>query len=686
MKKIYFLIISLFLLLPLNIKAAGIPEYYIDATVLSNGDLKVKEIFYLSGDYNGFERIINYKGTINNNVFTGDLDSFKGSSIYNGDNIIIDEIAGVKYNNKISLDFNETDKTVFNKVNSASSGDYGKYTITNNSRGYNIRIYNPDRKGNAFYLEYTIKNIGIVHNDVAEIGWNLFDELSESVGNLVVTIHIPNNKTDLRVWAHGPLYGESKIINKQTLELTISNFDAYTKIDTRFTFDKEVLSESTKITNVDALDKIIKVETEIADEANQKREEYYKMLESEAKEAVVLAEKELTRETYNNALSLVNYLKESELKTELENRLEVVLEKVEEKEKRYTIIGITVDSIFLIVLGYLVLNTYKKHDKEYKSLFNNKYYRDIPNDYPPSTVGYLINREIRNEDLSACILNLINKKIITFEKDTEHKNNYILRTKKIENMDEYNNLNEADKLLYDMLFDGKQETSLRDLKYYARKKYEKFLRQFTNWKNKSLEIAKNEKFYENKALIKTINSLFCILGIFIGLLNKNLPILNIFNVLVIISSIAALIYFLVFIKRTKKGNEDYRKWIGLRNFMKDFGRMDEKDLPEIHLWEKYLVYAVTLGCADTLAKTMKLKLQELNEVDVADTMIDIGYINAVTSFNRVITTSINSAVSSAYSAQAAASSSSSGSGHGGGFSGGFSGGGSFGGGGGGGRF
>ena len=36
--------------------------------------------------------------------------------------------------------------------------------------------------------------------------------------------------------------------------------------------------------------------------------------------------------------------------------------------------------------------------------------------------------------------------------------------------------------------------------------------------------------------------------------------------------------------------------------MLDFGRMDTKDLPEIVLWEKYLAYAVTLGCADKLAK------------------------------------------------------------------------------------
>src|SRR5574344_1345895 len=48
------------------------------------------------------------------------------------------------------------------------------------------------------------------------------------------------------------------------------------------------------------------------------------------------------------------------------------------------------------------------------------------------------------------------------------------------------------------------------------------------------------------------------------------------------------IYYLNASKRSNEGNEDYYRWMGLKNYMKDFGRMSENELPEIVLWEKYL--------------------------------------------------------------------------------------------------
>ena len=194
--------------------------------------------------------------------------------------------------------------------------------------------------------------------------------------------------------------------------------------------------------------------------------------------------------------------------------------------------------------------------------------------------------------------------------------------------------------------------------------------------------AEQEDFFENKSSIKLKASLYCLIGIGIGIFSVSRLIF--IGVISIILAIIALLYFLMFTKRTQKGNEQYLKWKALKNFMEDFGTMDKKDLPELVLWEKYLVYAVSLGCADKLAKTMELRIAEFNDMD----MIDIGYnmhmMRDMVVFNRVISNSLNTTVNNAYSARSAATSSnSSGSGFGGGFSGG---GGSFGGGSGGGRF
>ena len=52
MKKI---LLFLFLFIPFYVSAT-VENYYMEATVLKNGDISVKEVFSLDGSYNGFNR------------------------------------------------------------------------------------------------------------------------------------------------------------------------------------------------------------------------------------------------------------------------------------------------------------------------------------------------------------------------------------------------------------------------------------------------------------------------------------------------------------------------------------------------------------------------------------------------------------------------------------------------------
>lgn len=640
---LHTVVLLLVFIMPFKINAKeGITDYYIDINILNNGDINIKEIFTMNGTFNGMERVLKFRG--NTNLFDGTIDSFKGSDIYNGDSIIINEIKGIPYSNSIKYsDINNIGIT-FEEVGYASAGNYGVYTKEDDYNETNLLIYNPSNRKNAFYIDYTITNMAIVHNEVAELGFNVFTEMREYIDNLEVYIHIPNNKNLLKVWAHGPLWGESEIIDQNTVKVSIQELDANTAIDVRLVFDKSVLSESTKVTNVDALDKIIELETIQADIANQQREESKALIEKQS-------------------------------------RIEFV----------FNVAKIT----WLIILVIIIYIVYIKHDKEYKKQLETRYYRDFPSDNPPPAVGYLIRKNITNDDLSASILMLIYKKILTFEKITDKKDDYNLI------YNQTDNLSESDQKLLEFLFyskaiKDKDSVSLSTLKYTARKKYEGFLRKYTTWKNSVTSEAISKQFYENKSSVKILTILYCILGLivsFYALAYIFSFISFIINSIVMVFAIASLIYFATFSKRNKEANLEYIKWIGLKNFMEDFGRMDEKELPEIVLWEKYLVYAVTLGCADKLAKDMEIKakeLQEVNNASVDSFAFDYYRFNALTSFNKTINRTVNSSISSAYNARDIAnSSSSSGSGSGGGFSGGFSsggGGGSFGGGGGGGRF
>lgn len=686
MKKIYSIIIFLlFLFIPFKINAyeEGISKYYIDMTVQDNGNLYIKELIILNGDFNGFERIINYK---NNKLlsFDGSINSFRGSDIYNGSGINLISIKNISVNNNSSFEtlFDSGDE--FIEVTSASKGDYGKYIRSVKSNGEVYRIYNPSNgKEKGFYLEYELENMAVVHEDVGEVALNIFDELTEYINVLEMQIHIPNNQTLLRGWAHGPLTGEITLINNNLIKVTASKIEPNNPIDVRFAFDKDVIKNSKKISNVSALDKIVEVETEWANEANAEREQAKLQLEIYAKEAVKIAKENPTRENYNYAVEMVNYLPNSELKTSLQNELIDVLTLVEQKENfsrnLFTIILIT----WIVGLCLLVYYIYKKYDKEYDPEFKGEYYRDFPANYGPEVVSYLLNRKITPNDLSASMMSLINRKIISVEKvQASKKEDYLFTDSGVRE-----GITTAEKNLLNLVFQTTNSIKLSEFKKKAKSSYESFISMYDDWKLQATAISRAEEFFEENNQ-KYLGILYSILGFVLSFaLYRNYIHIAIY-LIVFILSLGSFIYFITITKRTKKGNEDYSRWMGLKRFLKDFSTIDTKSLPEVALWEKYLVYAMPLGCAKKLSKDMQLKIKEIGYVDSADiNMYDIGYMMHL---NRVINSAVVSSVQAAYAERSreqmsdiASSSSSSGGGFGGGFS---SGGGSFGGGGGGGRF
>ena len=114
---------------------------------------------------------------------------------------------------------------------------------------------------------------------------------------------------------------------------------------------------------------------------------------------------------------------------------------------------------------------------------------------------------------------------------------------------------------------------------------------------------------------------------------------------------------------------------GLKNYLKEFTLIKEKEPIEVNLWNEYLIYAQIFGIAKEVAQQFKKLYPEINEY-----MNQYGY--SYESMYFIYTVS-NTGIKSANTAQSRASSYSSG---GGGFSSGGGGGGSFGGGGGGGGF
>lgn len=644
MRKIRLILFSLFIMfLPIFVYADGTARYYIEVNVLDTGDAEIKELKLMDGVYKGYKTSIRYKSN-GLSKFDGSKSSFEGSDIYNASALTNVKVYDVK--------FTTTDFSVINKknkefvlVNSAKKGDYGVYTKTKNSEGVDIMSYQPSSYARASLITYTLKDLVVVHNDIAEIAHDFIGtDYAEEINNLIIRINLPSSSKELRIFSHGPLNGKNRIIDDKSVEITYETLDKENAVDGRVVFDKSIVPNATKKSNVDGLGKILEVEKERANYANKLREAARK------------------REKMLQTLAII---------------MEILL------------------GIWLIGLIVIVYKFYNKNDKEYRSEFNGKYFRDFPEEYTPSTVSYLMNKSINNLSFNAGILDLIRKKAITIEEVTidkkglfknKQQKDYKLSRNMNFNLD---TLSTSEKKLFNLLIGtvgNGDYVILGDMKEFSKdyNNAKRLISGYDSWRYACKSEAEAEEFYENTKKEKTNCILYSLIFIpitFLALLCGS----NMGRVLLIdLFGILAIIYFSSATKRTKKGNEQYHKWKGLKNFLADFGRLDEKDLPEIKLWERYLVYATMFGLAVKVQNTMKMNLERMNysdNIDFTYLYFDNYY------FSNSMTNAVNSSLSSARGTisthELASSSDSSSGGYGGGSS---FGGGGFGGGSGGGRF
>ncbi len=664
--------------------AEGTSTYYIEANIQNNGDMNVRELKVLDGEYNGVKTTLRYRSdkTVEYSGFTSE---YLSNPIYNGSEITDLKVYDVKdFNGKFEMIHKEN--TLFKEVSKANVGDYGVYEKTTVTNGVDLKIYLPSSYNRASLVTYTIKDAVVYHNDVAEILWNFIgSNYEEDIANLKVVVNLPDDSNELRVFSHGPLNGNNKIINKKQVSLTYDYLATGNPVDLRLVFDNSLVPQAKKRTNKDGLNGILDIEKRLADYANTIRENEYKNFEQQTIKAVEKAEKSLNRNDYEEAKILVLQLKDDDTKKDLTNRLEIINNKIEKRENIIITTLLILSGLWIIGLIIVIRKIYLKYDKEYQTNFNNEYYRDFPAEYGPEVVEYLLNRSISQNSFSATILNLVRKKVLKIEeiediKNTKSKNKDYKFTK----LEYSESLTKPESTILNLLIDtiGDSKTvNLSEIKNYS-KSYtsaERFMRVYNNWNNEATILATNENFYESvgKARFKGIMySLIPIILIIISVVTDvNIP----FFMLLIIPAIVSIIYFSTFTKKTKKGNEDYHKWTAFKKFLLDFGRMQEKELPEIYLWEKYLVYATSLGIADEVSKQMKVRLQNINTTDTTFTFMYLNNWYFYHSLNNAVRSTITTAKSEIASHNSSNYSSGSGFGGGSSFGGGFGGGGSGGG-------
>ena len=576
MKRILIAILSFFIL-PLAVYASNavnnvdfdIKQDYFNVHILDNGDVKVQELIRYDGSFNGV-----YLNLAFGNTFTSYSDTdYASNAIYNFDGYKNVKISAKKLD-KVSFDtFNNLDGfKKFEETDYAISGDEFVYTLDSSFDEDSYKIFYPVHNDSVVFLyEYTLDKPVVIHDDVAELYWQIFDTdpVRQKQTDVSVKVYLPESDTKdtFRIWTHDILSSTIKYIEDDGeligFEVHADKIVPDDLFDIRTTFDKDLIINQEGLDRFygEGLKNILEVEEERAQLANEEREHL--------------------RKVYNFY-----------------------------KYASYVLL-ITCPILFVIIYFLYALKP--------KTNFFAKYYREFIDDYNVEVIDYLYHKGLTSNAFSAAIMNLVYLKKIDVEelhdgKDKGKKKEYKFKLLSKEDLDESN------LYLVEFLFDriGKDnEVTTKDIKSYAAstKTGSKFNTSYTKWNSKVKSIGVKQNFFKSKAgaYLMSIIYLFISLIIMSTGSSRGVDLFTLY--LPFILSIVLFIYVCFIKAYNEKGALHVKKWNAFKNFLNDFGTFELKELPEIKLWERYLVYATMFGLADKVQKVMNVKIKEVSEFD-----------------------------------------------------------------------
>lgn len=489
-----------------------------------------------------------------------------------------------------------------------------------------------------YKISYTVKDAITKYNDYAELYWQFVGSTFEVDANKITgTILLPSNvdnKDEIKVWGHTKdLNGTIYATDTNKIEFEVDNFKNGTYVEVRTLFPTNLITTTGRIKNQNALDNVVKEETKWANKANasRKRQEWM------------------------------------------------------DKNFKYVLFGAWLG--LNILLGVFFFKKTIKYWKKLKGL--NKfepttkleYYRDLPDeDSTPGEAYKTMNENVTEftdqnfgKIFSATVLDLTLRGYIEIQQEKKTLGKDIVTITLKKQVSDGLPINEERIMTFIIKATNKKDTiTLKELEKYIKNnpsKIESLLTEtYSSVDNQLIgkgiisSIGQKEyKEYKEKAGAYIGSTIFFIMFISFFVEKFIFPLLILIINAILCSRIVKRINIL-----TQKGVDTKEQWKGLKKYMEDFSLLKEREIPELVIWEKYLVYATVMGIADKVIKQLKIVYPNFEEMT--------NSIGTYTCMNVMMHTdfssSFSSAISSSITSATASSSYSSGSGGGGGFSGG----------------
>ena len=508
--------------------------------------------------------------------------------------------------------YHVTENCYYGKINSDGNFEIAWGVGMDNSSG--------DRK---YQITYTVEDAIAKYNDYAELYWQFVgDDFEIDARSVSGTITLPQSavsKDEIKVWGHTEdLNGEIYTTNLNTIQFNLDGFNSGRYVEIRTLFPTEMITSSARTKNVDILDSVIEEETVWANEANAKR---------------------ARRDTINIVIIVVVYS-----------------------------IALLV-SILCIRKAIKIYNE-QKGNRAYVPEQELKYFRELPRQdvTPAQAVKVLYIKILPNilgRIVSATLLDLNLKRYIDFKIEKEKKKEKIT----IEILNENSSdLPKDEKIIFDFLKDaceGNNQITVKEFKKYIEKVPPSKIQGFKNnvdlrTKEELISLGihdkEQEKIYKKYSSSTSLFITILFFTIFIAaiMISEVNTIVIGASAIVIISTIISMIMVGKAKKKvniyTQKGVDEREKWKGLIKYMEDFSMLDEKEVPDIVLWEHFLVYATAFGIAEKVLKQLKVVYPDLEQnldVNTYTYMHIMLHTNFSSSFSNAISTSMSSAYSSA---------------------------------------
>ena len=504
-----------------------------------------------------------------------------------------------------------------------------------------------------YEISYRVIDAVKKYGDCTELYWQFIgDRFEIKADKITGTIKLPvpvQNKEELRVWGHTKyLNGEIYATDTRTIEFHLEDYTANEYVEVRILMPTYVMNnlEFTSLENKEA--EILEEEEKEAAEANARRAK-------------------------------------------------------RDKQMQITIIAITA---IVGLIGLVFINGIRKNIKALKN--NPKiepevkldYYRELPDEIAtPLEANFILNKGTFDfsKTISATILDLTLKGYIKVEqidktinieildKDTSELPKDELRVLELlKNAEENKRAKEKNE-------EAKKLLTMKDVEKYIEQKPEKIIKVQGEFEKIAKDVSENKAKYNKKIakksetyITKVIGYIFLLIAVVMAVIIGNAVtgefVPNIIKYALIAGSFTTIVLItnLVLISKlinrfsgfTSKGINEQEQWKAFKKYMEDFSLLDEKEIPHLVIWEKYLIFATAFGIADKVIKQLKIIYPELNEQDTLNNLVLFAAMSNSGVLNTNFISSLNTSTSHMYS-----STYSSGSGSGGGFSGGGGGGG-----------